>query len=49
VQPRAARQLTFHGAVVTLVGLLAGIRYAGALAGVALLALGARAPRDETR
>src|SRR5947207_461905 len=27
MEPRAARQLTFHGAVVTLVGLLAGIPY----------------------
>src|SRR5439155_7632374 len=28
MEPRATRQLTFHGAVVTLVGLLAGIPYA---------------------
>jgi len=28
MEPRAPRQLTFHGAVVTLVGLLAGIPYA---------------------
>ena len=27
MEPHAARQLTFHGAVVTLVGLLAGIPY----------------------
>src|SRR5438128_1627383 len=27
MEPRATRQLTFHGAVVTLVGLLAGIPY----------------------
>src|SRR5439155_13577104 len=28
MEPRATRRLTFHGAVVTLVGLLAGIPYA---------------------